>query len=156
MNTFCSLAFIPSMILVVWLLIELRKFVMVRKDLKVVETSLKKERNRKYRELSESEEYPSEPPRRSRPPRHDDYYEKPPHDHYDEYSDYDENGYHEAEPRQRPRRHRMPTPPPPPPEPGPTQTPRPRKRKQQRQKPSNRPLKKRKEKLDDLFDKYGD
>ena len=69
MEPFCFIAFIPCIFLVVWLLIELRKYLIVRKRFKVVEERYKRAQSRDETiEIRPDEDYvQSIPPSQSTP-----------------------------------------------------------------------------------------
>jgi hypothetical protein len=117
MSTFCLIAYIPCIILVIWLLIEFRKFIIVSKRLKNAEKAWDKLIDKRSRQRSKErfiETIPPPPPRRyseystlERHPMHeeDDFYPAPSRD-YDYDSDRTSHGPREAVLRDRPRRDR--------------------------------------------------
>jgi hypothetical protein len=64
MSNFCLIAFIPSIILVIWLLIEVRKYVRVNKKFKFAKLAWRKEQELKSRYHSDDEMVQSIPPAR--------------------------------------------------------------------------------------------
>lgn len=117
MSTFCLIAYIPCIILVIWLLIEFRKFIIVSKRLKNAEKAWDKLIDKRSRQKSKErfiETIPPPPPRRypedSSPERYpmydgDDFYPAPSRS-YDYDSDRTSCRPREAVLRDRPRRNR--------------------------------------------------
>jgi hypothetical protein len=106
MDNFCLLAYIPSIILTIWLLIELRKFIIVRKRLKHTEETWNKVQQQRSKKKSDEHFIETIPP----PPPHeysDDYSSsstrRPPAPEYSS-TDYESEDYYEPSTRAPPSR----------------------------------------------------
>ncbi len=65
MSNFCLIAFIPSILLVIWLLIEVRKYVLVNKNYRSAEHAWRKDQELKSHYYSDNELVQSIPPKPS-------------------------------------------------------------------------------------------
>jgi hypothetical protein len=110
MNNFCLIAFIPCIILAVWLLVELKKYLVVSKKLKSVEKSWNKiqaQKSSNYEDDSDDfvQSIPPPPPK-SRSYYGEDIYSTNNHNDSTPGHDYEDNYYSKEHPRMKTKRQR--------------------------------------------------